>query len=201
MLDVARRRAREAAISNVEFLKTDAQTRAFAVETMDAVVSRFGVMFFDDPVKAFANLRSALAVNGWLVFVCWQPLDANPWLLVPGLAAAAHVALPDLGGGDGPGMFSLSSSDRIRTVLLQAGFSGVEIESLTPTITLGGGGTLDASLEFLLGTNIARALLDPAPPEARARAINAVTEALAEHFEPDHGVRLGSGAWLVTARR
>jgi SAM-dependent methyltransferase len=199
MLAVARRRADESGKRNVEFVEGDAQTHPFAPESSDVVLSRFGVMFFDDPVAAFTNLHAALAPGGRLGFVCWQPLDANAWLLVPGLAAAAYVPLPDLGGGDGPGVFSLASPETIRTLLTDAGFAGVEIEACTPTITLGGGGTLAETVEFLLGTGIARALLDSAPPDARGRAIDAVTDALASHYEADHGVRLGSAAWLVSA--
>lgn len=200
MLAVAARRAEAARVANVEFVVADAQTHSFAEAGFDRIISRFGVMFFDDPLAAFSNLRRALAPSGRLSFVCWQGLEHNEWLLVPGLAAARHVALPDVGGSaGGPGMFSLSSADDVRDVLGSAGFGQVELESIAPTITLGGGGTLDESLDFLLGTGVARALLEPAEPGARAKAIEAVREVLTERFDPDFGVRFSTGAWLVTA--
>ena len=68
-------------------------------------------------------------------------------------------------------------------------------------VTLGGGGTLDETLEFLLGTAIARALLDEAQPDAKQRAIKAVRDALAENYEPGRGVALGTAAWLVRSSR
>lgn len=201
MLAVARERARAAGVATVEFVVADAQTHRFEASSVDVVASRFGVMFFDDPLAAFTNLHGALAAAGRLGFVCWQPLAANPWLLVPGLAAAAHVPLPELGGDGGPGMFSLASPDTIRAILQGSGFARVDVEALTPTLTLGGAESLGDAVDYLLGTGIARAILDPAPPDARQRAIEAVTAVLAEHHEPGLGVRLGSGAWLVTATR
>ncbi len=199
MLAVARNRAADAGLANVEFVEADAQVHRFVPASFDVVVSRFGVMFFDDPAAAFANLRGALADDGRLVFVCWRPLDANEWLLVPGLAAAAHVALPDLGGENAPGMFSLADDDAIRAVLGGAGFNTVKMEPFDTTITLGGGGTVDETLDYLLGTGIAHALLDTATPDAREHAIDAVRASLAEHYEAGVGVRLGASAWLVSA--
>ena len=201
MLAVARRRAGAADIANVEFVAGDAAHHQFVAEAFHAVVSRFGVMFFDDPVAAFTNLRHALRIGGRLVFVCWQGLEANPWLLVPGVAAVAHVPLPPIGGSGGPGMFSLADRDHLTSVVSAAGFSDVDVEPVSPAITLGGGGSLDETVEFLLGTGIARALFDGAQPDARRRAIDAVTDVLAEFHEPGCGVVLGSGAWLVSASR
>ncbi len=201
MLAVGRRRAAEAEVANVEFVTADAARHPFAAHALDAIVSRFGVMFFDDPVSAFTNLRRALRVDGRLVFVCWQGMEANPWLLVPGVAAAAHVPLPDIGGSGGPGMFSLADRDHLTTVLSAAGFSDIEVEPVSPPIMLGGGGSLEETVRFLLGTGIARALLDGTEPGARQCAIDAVTGALAERYEPGQGVALGTGAWLVSAAR
>jgi SAM-dependent methyltransferase len=200
MLDVARTRAREAGIGNAEFVSADAQTHHFNPAGADRLVSRFGVMFFDDPTTAFANLRSALRDDGQLAFVSWQPLEANEWLLLPGIAASAHVELPAIGSPDGgPGMFSLADKDRIHNLLADTGYTNITIETISPTISLAGGGTLDESLDFLLGTGIARALLDPASPDARLRAVAAVRDVLAEHYDATQGVRLGTGAWLVQA--
>ena len=119
MLAVGRQRARVAGVSNVEFVADDAA----------------------HPVMAFTNLRRALRVGGRLVFVCWQGLESNPWLLVPGVAAAAHVPLPPIGGSGGPGMFSLADRDHLISVVTGAGLA---VEPVSPMITFGGGGTLDA---------------------------------------------------------
>lgn len=113
-------------------------------------------------------------------------------------AARVTVVYAQTPGG---AQITYTSTEQTLISALHAGFAGVEIEACTPTITLGGGGTLAETVEFLLGTGIARALLDPVPPDARGRAIDAVTDALASHYEADHGVRLGSAAWLVSATR
>ena len=84
MLAVGKQRAQVAGLSNIEFVVGDAAHHQFASGSFDAIISRFGVMFFDDPVMAFTNLRDALRIGGRLAFVCWQGLEANPWLLVPG---------------------------------------------------------------------------------------------------------------------
>ncbi len=96
-------------------------------------------------------------------------------------------------------MFSLADGDAIRAVLGGAGFNTIKMEPFDTTITLGGGGTVDETLDYLLGTGIAHALLDTATPDARERAIDAVRASLAEHHEAGLGVRLGAGAWLVSA--
>jgi SAM-dependent methyltransferase len=202
LLKIAAGRARSASVDNAEFVVADAQTYPFSEDAFDLIISQFGVMFFDDPVSAFANLRRALAPRGRVAFVCWQGLEANEWVLVLGRAVAQHVALPDLGGqAGGPGMFSLEDPDETTALLAAAGFTQIEVEPISPTILLGGGGTLDESLDFLLGTGIARGLLGLAEPEARAAAIEAVRGSLAERYEPGVGVRLGTGAWLVSARK
>ena len=170
VLAVARRRAVDARVANVEFVEADAQRHRFERGGFDAVISRFGLMFFDDPTVAFGSLRLSLREGGRLVFVCWQGLEANEWLLVPGLAAAAHVALPTGVGARGPGMFSLADRDTLAQLLTVAGFGEIEIDPVAPSITLGGGGDLEETVEFLLGTGIARALFEGATPDSRLAA-------------------------------
>ena len=84
----ARERLSERAVRNVELIEADAQTHSFGRTRYDAIVSRFGVMFFSDPVAAFANLRRALAPDGRLAFVCWAPLEDNPWFRRPAAGSA-----------------------------------------------------------------------------------------------------------------
>lgn len=199
MLEVARTRMGQAGITNTAFLAADAQTHDFGRQTYTAVISRFGVMFFDDPVAAFSNLHRVLVPAGRLSFVCWQPLAANEWLLVPGFAAAHYVSLPELGDGTEPGMFALSDDERVRKILSDSGFSRIVVRPFITTITLGGGGDVEETLSFLLGTGVARALLADAAPDVVDPAIDAVRQSLSAHFEPGVGVRLGAAAWMVSA--
>lgn len=201
LLDVARHRARSSGIGNVEFVIADAQTHNFGPGSFDVVISQFGVMFFDEPITAFVNLRRALAPGGRAAFVCWQGLQANEWLMVFGRAVAQHTVLPHFGGqAGGPGMFSLCDPTEITTLLSSAGFKQVECDPLTPTVLVGGGGTVDESIDFLLGMGMARGLVGLAGPDAHDAVIDTVRQELAERYEPGIGLRLGTGAWLVSAR-
>jgi SAM-dependent methyltransferase len=200
MLDHARARAAAAGVTNARFVQADVQTHAFEPATFDVAISRFGVMFFDDPVAAFSNVARALRPGGRLAFVCWQELGRNDWLLVPGMAAAQHVPLPDMGPAGGPGMFSLAEPDRVHKVLESAGFVDVDVAAFETPMLLAGGGSLDETVEFLLATGIARAMLAEAEPEAAARAVHAARDALVAHHT-DEGVRLGAATWVVSARR
>jgi SAM-dependent methyltransferase len=199
MLDVARRRAIETAQANVAFVEGDAQTVALAGE-YDVIISRFGMMFFDDPLAAFTNLANTPAPGGRLTFVCWQELTRNEFVLVPGMAVAQHVALPDLGPPGAPGMFSLSDPQRTRLLLTKAGFVDVMIEPIEERILLGGGGTLDDTVTFLRHGGMARAVLTDVDAATETRVLASVTEALSPFLTED-GVRIGAAAWLVTAQR
>ena len=97
-------------------------------------------------------------------------------------------------------MFSLCDPSEITTLLHSAGFEHVECDPLTPTVLVGGGGTLDESIDFLLGMGMARGLVGLAGPDAHDAVIDGVRRELAERYEPNIGVRLGTAAWLVSAR-
>ena len=201
MLDTAAARALAAGVANrTRFEVADAQTADLGAARFDVAVSRFGVMFFDDPPTAFANIAAALCSGGRLAFCSWQPLEANDWMLVPGAAAVLHVSLPDAALGPGPGPFALADPDHIRRLLTAAGFEDVSIAPFTTSMLLAGGGTLDETVGFLVASGSGRALLDPAPPATRQAAIAAVRDTLAPFSDAD-GVRLGAAAWLVVARK
>jgi SAM-dependent methyltransferase len=144
MLDVARRRAKEDGARGLEFREADAQTAALP-GGRDAVFSRFGVMFFADPVAAFRNLRRALRPGGRLVFVCWRPLAENLWMRLPAETAAGLVppAPPPEPGAPGP--FAFADPDRVRRILAEAGFAGIEI---TPHDEAIGGLDLEGTVEM-----------------------------------------------------
>jgi SAM-dependent methyltransferase len=200
MIEQARRRAKDDGVSNVRFDVADAQVVALDPGSRDVAISRFGVMFFDDPTAAFANLASGLRADGRLAVVCWQGLAQNEWMRVPLAAFAEVLPLPAPPEPGAPGPFALSDPYHVRRVLGDAGFRAVELDPLVDSVLLGGGGSLDDILEWLQGTGFARTQLAEAEPETRARALDAILTALAAHEGPD-GVRLGGAAWLVRARR
>lgn len=199
MLALARRRADEAGLRNVRFELADAQTHQFSCASRDVAFSRFGVMFFADPVAAFANVRRALKPGGRLAFVCWQALGQNAWMAVPLGAVAQHVALPAPAGPDAPGPFAFADRDRVSGILQKAGFSEVAFEPVEEPLTIGGTADLDAAVDFLLMLGPTQALLAGADDAVRKRVVQSVRAAIAPHHGPS-GVRMPAAAWIVRAR-
>lgn len=99
-------------------------------DRFDVVFSRYGVMFFTEPVSAFEHLRVLATAEARLGFCCWGPPVENPWMALPVMASVPILGPPHLAGPDGPGPFSLSSPDRIRQVLGDAGWGDVTVEAL-----------------------------------------------------------------------
>lgn len=134
MLDYARHRAADMAA--VEFATVDAAEFDFPSAHFDQVVSRFGVMFFSDPVLAFRNIARALKPGARLTMACWSVLDANPWFRVPMYAAKAQLGAPPAVDPDAPGPLAFRDVERVIGILQQAGFSdpqaAVEPVTLTP---------------------------------------------------------------------
>jgi len=201
----ARERATEQGLTNVRFEVGDAQTDDLTLggEPYDVVISRFGVMFFDDPRAAFANMHRAMRPGGRLAMVVWAPLELQDWLRVPMLAAIAHVPAPENFGGaaGGPGMFALADVDGATDILGGAGWKDIALEPHERTMLLGGPGTLDETVQFVLGSNAGRTVFNPdnAPPDAIERGIAAMRAALAKHQTPQ-GVELKGTGMLITAR-
>jgi SAM-dependent methyltransferase len=198
MLQEAERRARAEGLTNVRFEQGDVQVHTFPPAEFDLAISRFGVMFFEHPVAAFANIASATRPGGRFVFLCWQDLARNDWIMVPAGAALSYVPFPDLGPEGGPGPFSLADPDHTRRILTDAGFEGIEIDEITEQMFLGENAA-DAT-EFLRGTGMARLLFEGVDADTERKAIDAVRDVLEAHEQPE-GIWLGSAAWLVAAKR
>jgi SAM-dependent methyltransferase len=195
MLDVARARAREAGLGNVTFVQADA-SRWQHDDGVDVLVSRFGVMFFDDPLAAFTTLRSSVRPGGRLAFLCWQDLLVNEWMIVPGGAVAEVLPLP-VGDPGAPGPFAFADADRTRSILEGAGFSDVAVEPVAAPMWMGD--DPDDAVAFLETTGMGRIVFADAPPDLHAEARTRAQASLEPHHSPD-GVVLGGAAWLVTAR-
>jgi SAM-dependent methyltransferase len=196
MLARAREVADSEGLTNVSFDQGDVQVYPFEAGSFDVAFSHYGVMFFVDPVAAFANLAGALRPGGRLVFLCWQSALVNEWLMVPATAALAHVPVPDF-GGEGPGPFSFSERERIVEVVSGAGFGQVSVEPVEDPLWLGTDS--DDAVAFISGTGVARELLEGVDETTAARATESVRAALDPYAGPE-GVWLGSASWLATAR-
>lgn len=198
MLARARADARSAGVRNASFIGGDAQVHQFEPNSFDVTISRFGLMFFTDPVAAFANLREATKRGGRLVFVCWQPMIANQWLLVPGVALAEHAGIPDPAPSHRPGMFALADPDRVRGILADAGWRGINLTSACTSMLVAGGGTIDEIVEFIRTGPLGRTLLAGLDPDIEARAVASMRATLATYADVD-GVHLDAAVWLVQA--
>lgn len=200
MLAPARDEAARAGVPNVRFELGDAQIHPFPNTAFDVAYSRFGLMFFADPVAAFANIAGALVRDGRLAFVCWRDLIEQEWIEVPLRAAVAHVPAPEFGKPGEPGMAGLADPERARAILEGAGFTGVDVQPVDSTLTLGGSGSLDEVMPFIEAGSLGRALLTDASAAQADAVRSAIRQALGPYETPT-GVVLGAAVWIVTARR
>ncbi|KPC64270.1 class I SAM-dependent methyltransferase [Streptomyces chattanoogensis] len=198
MLAEARTRAEREGIANVAFEQGDAQVHPFEAGASDSAVSRYGVMFFADPVAAFANIGRALRPGGRLAFVCPADAALNGWVEVM-VALRDLLPVGDFGRPGLPGMFSLAAPGRIREVLAAAGFTGVTLNRAEMYGTWGRGAREAA--EFLLDTGPGRHLMEQVDATTRTRAHRTLEDHLRTHEAADGTVRLRSTSWLVTADR
>lgn len=195
MLEEARRRAAEEGLSNVTFEQADAQLHPFPAARFDLVISRFGTMFFADPVAAFANIGHALRPGARLAMVVWQDRDHQEWSktiresLLPGRTVPPPA---------GPGPSSFADPETVRSILGDAGYHHVELTGAREPISYGAG--VDTATEVVLGMRSTKDLLAQLEPAEVEPALDRLRTALAAH-RTSEGVRFDSRAWIVTAVR
>lgn len=193
-LGVARARA-HAGMANVAFVEADAATYEFQ-PVFDLAFSRFGVMFFDDPVAAFTNLRSALRKGGKLAFVCWRGFKENTWAFAPYESALELLPPQEPTHPHAPGPFAFADGERVRSILAEAGFTDIVLKPHDTTVNLGAT-TEDAVTEALTIGPLARAAaeLDDIARDKIRKCITPVLKA----FETPYGVTPPAAVWLVGA--
>ncbi|WP_307849639.1 class I SAM-dependent methyltransferase [Qaidamihabitans albus] len=196
MLETARRLAAERDIGNASFVRADAQVHSFERRSFDVAISRTGVMFFGDPVAAFANIATALRDGGRLVLLVWQEERHNPWVteIVRALAGEGPVPRPP---ADAPCAFALADPRRTRTILTAAGFNAIAFDDVREHVYLGPDAA--RAYRFVLGLGHVRSVLARLDERDHPRALGALRESIAAHTTAD-GVRYPSAAWLVRAR-
>jgi SAM-dependent methyltransferase len=199
MLAFARERAASAGAAEAEFVEADAQIHAFEPGSFDVVMSRNGLMYFDDPHTAFANLARTLRPGGRLAFVAPEGPNRSEWIMVAGIAAAPHIGIPQGLGPNTPGPYGLAHPDRTRTILDDAGFTDIRIEALTRPMRLGA--DTDDAIDFVRTMPRVADLFAAAPPDKQHAAIEAVRDALAPYMSEAGVVMHDNGEWLVTASR
>jgi SAM-dependent methyltransferase len=194
MIAVARARAeREGAPAS--FICGDVQRHAFEPASFDMIISRFGVMFFDDPVAAFANLRQAATSDAQLRVIAWRSGAENPFMTTAERAAAPMLPnLPARRQG-GPGQFAFADRERVAAILSESGWTGIDIQPLDVECTLP---------ERELRGYIARLgpvglALQDTDEHTRARVVDAVRAAFEPFVHADEVVYTAA-CWMVSAR-
>jgi len=196
MIDVARERAAGEA-SQPHFLCADAGTHTFEPQAFDLLTSRFGVMFFADPVAAFANLRRATAPGGALRAVVWRGPEDNPFMTTAARAAADVLpegALPPTRPPGAPGQFAFADPDRVRTILDDSGWRDADLQAVDLPCVMPAS-DLPGYVTRLGPLSLALRGLDDA---ARARALEVALPAF-DRFTEGDVVHVDVGCWLVGA--
>jgi SAM-dependent methyltransferase len=197
MIARARELAAAEGLVNATFVQADAQVHPFDVGAYDVVLSRFGAMFFADPVAAFTNLVSATRPGGRLALVTWRELKDNEWLqcMLDALALGRDLPVPPPGR---PGPFGLADPSATRATLEAAGYESVEIAPVEEEFWAGADG--EDAFGFTRGSGVVRGMTQDLDDRGRAQALEALRATLLEHETRD-GVVFGSACWLVTGRR
>ena len=198
LLARARERAEEL-LSDAEFRNADA-ARFDAESGFDLLVSRFGIMFFDDPVAAFANLHGLTAPGGRLCFACWQPPTENLWATLPMQVLGGLLPPQPEGDPHAPGPFAFADPERVLGILAAAGWQDVMFHAVPFTMVVGeGADPVAAAVKFNLRIGPAARLVREAGPEVEAAAPALLAEALRPYLKGD-SLGLPGAVWLVSAR-
>lgn len=181
-------------VANASFEVGDAQTYAFEVGNFDAVVSRFGVMFFDDPVAAFANIRQAASRGGKLTFVAWRSPAENDFMTTAARAAAPFLPPAPAPDPDAPGQFAFANAAKVKRILEAGGWSSIEVEQVDVACQI----AEDDLITFVTRLGPVGAALREVD-RATAEKITAVLPAAFAPFVEDGEARFNAACWLVKA--
>ncbi|MDT5360700.1 MAG: hypothetical protein QOC69_2462 [Mycobacterium sp.] len=193
MLERARQLSDDEGLANITFQQADAQVHPFPPTRFDLCISRFGTMFFADPVAAFTNIGSALRPAARLVLLVWQQRDRNEWATTIRQTLTGAAATPR-----GPDPFSLADPTLTEGILAAAGFAEVSFTDVHEPVYYGpdSATALDAVLRLLKYDDLLADLDAAAAEQARTRLRTTI-----DAHDTDGGVYFDSRAWIVTARR
>lgn len=189
LVGVATEAAARDGVDNVRFAVADVQTDPITGGPFDVAMSQFGVMFFEDPVVAFANVRSAVVPGGRLGFACWQPVERNPWFLASALASLLPPAPAPEPGRHPTGPFAFGDPAEVTSILTAAGWSSVEVEPVNAEADVERSAIVSDDQAAFLGV-----------PESRLDEAREVTERMLDGFRVVGGrYRVPLAFFVVTA--
>jgi len=199
-LDYGRKDAAAEGVTNIDFTEGDVQVHPFTPD-WDLVFSRFGTMFFENPVAAMRNMRRALRPGGRFTMIVWRRIEDNPWLGAAKGIALEHLPQP---GADartcGPGPFSMADEDVVSAQMKAAGYSDVTFERVDAPVRMGD--SIEDAIGFQLALGPAGEVYREAGDRAAAKRdalVRDLTQLLKPHATDD-GVYMGSSSWVVSAR-
>jgi SAM-dependent methyltransferase len=197
MLEEARRRSQLEGVTNVQFVRGDAQVHPFDAAAHDLAISIFGGMFFHQPVTAFANIARSVRPGGRLAMLSWRQFRENEWLtaIFDSLAAGRDLPTPSAGS---PGPFGLADRASVTALLTEAGLTAVELVPIDEPMWLGP--DIDDAWVFVSSMGVVRGLVDGLDDDARERALDRLRRRVSDCQTGD-GVLMGSATWLITAQR
>ena len=201
MLSVAQALADQAPEGSapITFIKADAQTYRFSETPFDIVFSRFGVMFFDDPVAAFSNIRTAMRPGGRLAFCCWQPRAVNPFMTVPAVAAMELLPPPPEMPPRAPGPFAFEEAEYAEHILSEAGFSDIAIDPVSESLVFGKGLSIEEIVDRLVQIGPIAQMVREAPETLRQPVMDKVKTAVSPYYAKATGMTLEGNFWQVSA--
>lgn len=196
MLAEGEARAKNAGIANIAWRQADPAVAA--LDAYDLLTSAFGVMFFGDPVGAFANMRGAATPGARMAFVCWRALAENPWMEVPMNAVSRHLPPRPKAVPNAPGMFAFADPERVSEVLTAADWAEPRLEKLDLDLDIAAGRGLEEAVDQSTKIGAVNSWLRNQPTDVVSAAIASVRAALAPHVD-GASVRLPGAMWLVSS--
>lgn len=200
LIAAATRRAEQASAANARFLCADAATASLPGAPYDRLFSRFGSMFFTQPVPAFASLRSMLKPGGRIDLAVWGPPPRNPWMTDGMAVARQHVDMP-APVPRAPGPFAFEELDYLREVLEGAGFADIAIDEFAGDLPVGGAGaSAEQASDFARNAMAFGQVLLDYPAAVQQAAARDLADLYQRHHRPGEGVMMPFCVWMVTAR-
>ena len=169
-------------------------------EGFDLIMSRFGVMFFDDPDAAFANINTNLKPDGRMCFACWRAPQENDWVMVPMMAVKPFMPETPEQDPHAPGPFALADAERLSGILDRAGFTEVTIDPVDIEMMLADGGGVDQAMHFVSKIGPTARVMAEMDEEARIKVNQSLREALLPH-EGNGSIALKGAIWIVKAKQ
>ena len=200
MLKRAKESANEMSISNASFNCVDVQTDDMGEEVYSAAFSRFGVMFFEDPIAAFHNINKSLITGASLSFVCWQSPALNPWQSLFIEAVKKYVDLPSPPPRS-PSPFAFMESEYVSSILEESNFQNIMIEGHEAEVNMFSGRSLSDSVKDYISINpVVSGMLKDSTEQEKTEIINSAIEAFSPYYSAK-GLIFPSATWLVTTTK